>query len=85
VTPSVDIHPHAVGRAPERGISEDEIIQTVLAGSSSPAKFGRTSFRHTFAYGAVWRGRRYDNKEVEAIAVKTADGWLVLTAISRYF
>jgi dethiobiotin synthetase len=83
--PRVEIHPHAVGRSPERGISEEEIVQTVLTGQSSPAKFGRTSFRQTFRYDRVWRGCRYANKEVEAIAVEIAGGWLVLTAISRYF
>ena len=83
--PLVEIHPHAVGRGPERGIAEGEIVETVLAGESSPAKFGRRSFRKTFPYGAMWRERHYANKEVEAIAVEIAGGWLVLTAIARYF
>jgi len=83
--PVVEIHPHAVGRAPERGITGEEIIETVLTGESSPAKFGRMSFRKTFRYDRSWRGHRYPNKEVEAIAVEIAGGWLVLTAIYRYF
>ena len=83
--PVVEIHPHAIGRGPERGITEGEIIETVLTGQSAPAKFGRMSFRKTFLYRGVWRGREYASKEVEAIAVEITGGWLVLTAISRYF
>jgi len=83
--PLVEIHPHALGRAPERGIAEEEVVETVLTGQSSPAKFGRTSFRKTFQYDRTWRGRRYANKEVEAIAVELTGGWLVLTVIARYF
>jgi hypothetical protein len=42
-------------------------------------------FRKILGYNAIWRGRRYANKEVEAIAVEISGGWLVLTAIARYF
>ena len=83
--PLIEIHPHARERAPERGISEGEIIETVLNGESYPAKFRRMGFRKTFGYDRIWRGRYYASKEVEAIAVEIAGGWLVLTAIARYF
>ena len=81
----IELHPHAQLRLGERGATEEEIIATVLNGESFPVKFGRAGFRRTFPYGGIWRGRRYDNKEVEAIAVKKPDGWLVLTVITRYF
>jgi hypothetical protein len=83
--PRVELHPHPIGRMPERGATEAEIVDTVLTGGSYPVKFGRMGFRKTFPYDATWRGRRYAYKEVEAIAVESADGWLVLTAITRYF
>jgi hypothetical protein len=83
--PVIEIHPHARERSPERGIGEQEIVATVLTGESFPAKFGRMGFRKIFDYNANWRGRWYANKEVEAIAVETSDGWLVLTVIARYF
>jgi len=54
-------------------------------GESYPVKFGRMGFRKTFEYDRIWRGRRYANKEVEAIAVKISEGWLVLTVITRFF
>jgi hypothetical protein len=83
--PLVEIHPHASERAPERGVSEEEIVETVRTGESFPVKFGRMGFRKTFVYDRIWRERRYANKEVEAIAVEISDGWLVLTVIARYF
>lgn len=81
----VEIHPHARGRAPERGIAEQEVVDTVLTGESYPVKFGRMGFRKVFGYNGIWRGNRYAHKEVEAIAVEIAGGWLVLTVIARYF
>jgi hypothetical protein len=83
--PLVELHPHARERAPERGATEAEIIETVLTGESFTAKFGRMGFRKTFVYGRVWRGCRYASKEIEAIAVEVSGGWLVLTVITRYF
>ena len=81
----VEIHPHARERAPERGITEPEIVDTVLTGASYPVKFRRMGFRKIFAYNGIWRGHEYANKEVEAIAVEISGGWLVLTVIARYF
>ena len=65
----VRLHPHAVDRLPERGALEDEVIRTVQEGESFPAKYGRTGFRRNFAYGGLWRGRRYETKQIEAYAV----------------
>lgn len=42
---TVRFHPHAVERLAERGATEQEVIDTVQAGESFPAKFGRTGFR----------------------------------------
>jgi hypothetical protein len=83
--PRIELHPHAIGRMPERGATETEIVDTVVTGEKYPVKFGRMGFRKTFSYNAVWRGRLYAHKEIEAIAVEIPNGWLVLTAITRYF
>jgi hypothetical protein len=61
------------------------VIDTVLHGERFPAKFNRMGFRKVFTYNAAWRGRVYLHKEVEAIAVETLTGVLVLTVITRYF
>jgi len=66
-------------RRAARGVTEDEIISTVLTGERFPAKFGRVGFRRNFAFDSVWRGRRYATKEVEAYAVEKPDHWLVIS------
>ena len=82
------IHPHAKERMVERGATEKEVIATVREGERTPAKFGRVGFRRNFAYNAKWRGRRYANKQVEAIAVRESENpesWVVITVIVRFF
>lgn len=81
----VRLHPHALARLSERGVSESEAVSTVEAGARSPAKFGRTRFRRDFAFGSVWRGRYYMTKRVDVVAVEENDTWLILTVIARYF
>jgi hypothetical protein len=81
----VDLHPHATERLDERGATLAEVVDTVLHGEPFSAKFNRMGFRKVFAYNASWLGRMYLQKEVEAIAVKTPTGFLVLTVITRYF
>ncbi len=81
---NVRIHPHARERMLERGASRAEVTATVERGERFPAKFGRTGFRHNFVFDALWRGRSYHTKQIEAFAVKEK-GWLVLTVIVRYF
>ena len=67
------------------GVTEPEIVATVNAGERRPAKHDRTSFRRNFPFGALWRGRRYATKQVEAIAVEEQGRWLVITVIAKYF
>ena len=81
----VMLHPHAVDRLAERGVTAEEVIATVTTGERFPAKFGRTGFRRHFPYGQDWRGKRYATKQVEVFAVEERDRWLVITLIARYF
>jgi len=81
----VRLHPHAQERIAERGATEAEVRQTVESGERFPAKFGRAGFRRNFEFGAEWRGRRYAMKQIEAYAVRERDGWLVITAIVKYY
>ena len=45
---SVKLHPHAQARMLERGASEAEVIATLEAGETFPAKFRRVGFRRNF-------------------------------------
>ncbi|MDX2222253.1 MAG: DUF4258 domain-containing protein [Rhodospirillaceae bacterium] len=82
---TVRLHPHCMERMSERGAGESEVSTTVLTGSRLQARFGRISFRKEFPGPWTWQGKRYEQKEVEAIAVPDGSDWLVITVIVRYF
>lgn len=65
----VNFHPHALQRMTERGATEDEVIATGQTGERFPAKYGSEGFRRDFVFQWVWRGRRFDSKQIEAFAV----------------
>jgi hypothetical protein len=79
------LHPHAVARMLERGASEEEVAATLREGERFAAKFGREGFRRNFAFEALWRGRRYHMKQVEAFAVQEGGDWLVISVVVKYF
>jgi len=81
----VHIHPHAYERLAERGATEEEIVLTVQTGERFAARFGRTGFRRNLPFKKRWRGKRYKTKQVEAYAIRQHDGWLVISAVTRYF
>jgi hypothetical protein len=81
----VRLHPHALERIDERGATVAEVEAMVLAGETFPAKHGRTGFRRNFTHGALWRGRWYAQKQIEAFAVEEPNGWLVMTVITKFF
>jgi hypothetical protein len=82
--PDVRLHPHAQGRLSERGATQEEVIATVEAGERFTAKFDRTGFRRNFPFNALWNGKYYANKQIEAFAVDE-NGWLVITVIVKYY
>jgi len=59
----------------ERGADESEVIAAVQAGEIFPAKYGRTGFRRNFQVSGQWRGRHFNNKQIEAYAVEEDGCW----------
>ncbi len=82
---AIRLHPHAQTRLRERGATEAEVVSTVQAGARFAVRFGREGFRRNFSYNGTWRGRVYATKQIEAIAVPEADGWLVITVLVKFF
>ena len=81
----IRFHPHAKERMEERGTTEEEVKATVKHGEQFPAKFNRTGFRRNFLFDNKWRGKYYKTKQVEVYAVREDIGWVVITALTRYF
>ena len=82
---AIRYHPHALERMKERGATEDEVETTVKQGEQFPTKFNRTGFRRNFSFNNMWRGKYYENKQIEVYAVSEGDDWLVISLITRYF
>ncbi|MGB9368526.1 MAG: hypothetical protein WCE79_21190 [Xanthobacteraceae bacterium] len=81
----IEIDPHALQRAAERGATEEEIRSAVEGGDRFPAKFGRVGFRRNFQFNGIWRGKSYVTKQIEAYAVEEAGRWIVITVVAKYF
>ena len=68
-----------------RGVSEDEIIQTIKEGETFEAKYQRIGFRRNFIFLGIWQGKRYAAKLVELYPVLEENSGLVISVISKYF
>jgi hypothetical protein len=79
------IHPHARLRMVERGITEEEIIQTIDTGERFAAKYGRQGFRREFIFGKAWQGKSYAMKQIEVYAVVENEEHVVITALAKYY
>jgi hypothetical protein len=81
----IEIDPHAIIRAKERGANEKEIRKTVQSGQQFPAKKSRSEFREIFAYDNHWEGNYYRNKQLRVFAAGEPSGWYVITVIVEFF
>jgi len=81
----IRIHPHAMQRIRERGATVAEVRLTISQGAVSGAKFGRTRFRRVFRFKAMWNGKYYARKQIDAFAVTMGGDHLVVTVIVKYF
>ncbi len=61
---------HAVQQCVERGASESEVVEAIARGVREQARHGRWMYRHTFEYGATWRGKFYALKQVAPVVVE---------------
>jgi hypothetical protein len=82
---AVRFDPHAERQMLARWVTHEEVRITIAEGERTQAKRGRRRFRRNFPFGAVFRGKRYATKQVEAYAVVEWDDWLVITVISKFF
>ena len=62
----IQIEPHTLQRAVERGASESEIIETIEQGASILGKYGRLGKSRIFSFTNTRNGKYYDDKKIEA-------------------
>lgn len=70
---------HSLENLAKRGATHEEVEQAIRLGEQVPAKKGRVAFRKHFPFGAEWKGRFYETKQVIPIVAEEPDEWVVVT------
>jgi hypothetical protein len=84
ITPA-DLHPHLRARMRQRGITSEEIEQTLNNGwEATDAKPGTLGKVLVLPYAAQWEGQFYPEKEVNVYYKMIDEGLVLLTAKARY-
>ncbi len=68
----------------ERGATEIEVRQTLIAGRTAHARYGRQAREMVFSQGYHWIGRDYPQKMVRVIFVPENVGSVVVTVYTYY-
>ncbi len=66
---SIQIEPHTLVRARERGASEDEIVDTINSGIQIAAKSGRIGKAKVFKFNSIRDGKYFEEKKIEVFYV----------------
>jgi hypothetical protein len=80
-----DFHEHLKERMEQRGISKEELEQTINtgweAGDAKPGTMGKVM---VFPYQKKWEGRLYEEKEVSVYYKIKGETLVLLTVKARY-
>lgn len=63
----IQIDPHTLERALERGADEEEIADVVETGFAVPAKYGREGKAKIYNFNQRRHGKYYEQKRIEVI------------------
>lgn len=61
----IQIDPHTLERAEERGTNENEIMDVIHTGFTIPAKYGRTGKAKVYSFKQMCINKYYEQKRVE--------------------
>ena len=75
---------HALEQMPDRGVTREEVEETIRTGVAAPAKRSRLAFRKNFPFQSEWKGRYYAIKQVMPIVAEEVDRLVVVTIYSFY-
>lgn len=80
----IQIDPHTLERAEERGASEQEIREVLKIGFSIPGKYGRTGKAKVYDFKKKRHGKLYEQKRVEVFYTVEADAIITVTVYVFY-
>lgn len=76
---------HALEQMPDRGVTQEEVLEALQTGEQVPAKKGRLAFRKNCPFRGTWKGRYYEVKQVMPIVVEESERRVVVTVYVFYF
>ncbi len=73
---------HAKEQLFYRGMTEEEVIETISFSTWQPAELGRLECRKDFVYEKEWNKKYYKTKQVKPIFVEEEKDIVVITVYS---
>lgn len=83
-TKDVQVDPHTLDRAAERGTDETEIRDVLATGVRVPARYGRLAKAKVYPFGRERGGKMYPQKRVEVYYVEEAERIVTVTVYVFY-
>lgn len=80
----IQIDPHTLERAEERGTSEEEIKDVILTGFLTPAKYGRIGKAKVYEFKQNRHNKYYEQKRVEVFYLIEGDKIITVTVYVFY-
>jgi len=80
----IQIDPHTLERAEERGTNEEEIRNVINTGFPIPAKHGRIGRAKLFDFRQNRHGKYYEQKRVEVFFTMEGDAAITVTVYVFY-
>ena len=81
---NIQIDPHTLARAEERGTSPEEITDTINTGATIPAKYGRLGKAKAYDFKRHRFGKYYEQKRVEVFYAVEGDVIVTVTVYVFY-
>lgn len=80
----IQIDPHTLLRAEERGASKEEIIDVIKTGTEFEAKKGRLGKYKIFLFQKIRNGKIYEQKKIEVIYIPEENKIITVTVYVFY-
>ncbi len=80
----IQIDPHTMERAEERGANEEEIKDVIKTGFSIPAKYGHLGKAKIYDFNQKRHGKHYNQKRVEVFYVEEIGMMITVTVYVFY-
>ena len=80
----IQIDPHTLERASERGADEEEIADVVETGFAVPAKYGREGKAKIYNFNQRRHGKYYEQKRIEVYYILRGDITVTVTVYVFY-